>query len=363
MRLLSTSKVKIGQFVGRPIFSENGNLLLGKGVKLTKGLIDKIFEHDIYFIYIDDEISKGIEINNVVDEEHMAKFVTSMKKVMDDAIFGDKNKNVSGFVPLETFKIVQDLVKALIENIMSNKDVLYSVTELMGTDMYTYKHSVNVAILSILTSKSLKYNYKMIEQIAIGALLHDIGKINVKNELINKKEPLTDDEFDEIKNHAKYGFEIVKKDVALSAYVKQIIIKHHEKLDGSGYPSGIESKDIPEFVRIVTLCDIFDAITNDRVYRKRIPMYKALEILMTDAVFKLDRNIYRHFVENICIYPPGSGVKLSDNREAIVVKYRREYPSRPLVRIIDKDDLKKSYDLDLIDERTIFVENVIELDF
>jgi len=363
MRLISTAKLKIGDRIGKSLYSDNGTLLLGKGVELTVGLIQKIEEHEIYFVYIDDEISKDIEVKNIIEEEEMVKIVTSIKKVMDEAVFGDKKKRVSGFVPLETFKVVQDIVKQLIESITENPNALYSLTELMGTDMYTYKHSVNVAILSILTARSLKYNRKMTEEIALGALLHDIGKVRVGNDLINKKEKLTKEEFEKIKKHSEYGFELIKRDVVLSSYVKQIVVKHHEKLDGTGYPFGLKEHEIPEYVRIVTLCDIFDAMTNDRVYRRRMPVHKALEIIMTDSVFKLDRSIYRHFVENICVFPPGTGVKLSDDREAIVVKYRRDYPTRPIIRVVNKQNLRKSYDLDLTLERTVFIEDIIELDF
>jgi HD-GYP domain-containing protein (c-di-GMP phosphodiesterase class II) len=212
--------------------------------------------------------------------------------------------------------------------------------------------------LSVLTAKALGYNKNDIKNIGLGAFLHDIGKMLVDPDLISKTSSLTEEEKQAVEKHPELGYNLIKNIDSLPYTAKQIVLLHHEKLDGKGYPYGLKGIEIPEFVRIVTLCDMYDAMTTDRVYRKKMPIYIALEILMRDAVYKLDRNIYRHMTENICIFPPGSGVVLSDGRIGIVSFYRATNPSRPHVRVLDLEtditDIKVD-NVNLEKKRTLFI--------
>jgi putative nucleotidyltransferase with HDIG domain len=139
----------------------------------------------------------------------------------------------------------------------------------MDSDNYTYHHSVNVAILSILTAKSMHYSESDIKTIALGALLHDIGKAQVAGGLVQKPGELSSTEKDEMKKHPEYGYQLIKNIPTLSYAVKQIVRLHHEKLDGSGYPLGLSGMEIPNYVRLITVCDMYDAMTADRIYRKK----------------------------------------------------------------------------------------------
>lgn len=353
MRVIQTESLKPGDIVGKSLYSDSGNLLLGKGMLLTESLIQKIRDNHIFCLYIDDELSEGIEPKGIIDDETMVKSIKSIKETMGSLLNTSKKTNLAGRIPIKQYFIVENIVNDLIRSLEDNKDTLYTVTELMGTDMYTYRHSVNVAILSILVAKSLQYGNEAIKNIAMGGLLHDIGKINVQIDLINKKGSLTEDEFEEMKNHPEYGFEMIKDDRVLSSISKNIVRYHHEKLDGSGYQNKLKKTEIPEFVGIVTVCDMYDAMTSDRSYRKRMPIYQALEILMCEAVERIDPHIYHALVKNICIYPVGSTVVLSDGREALVLEYRRDYPTRPKLKLIAPPHTV--IDLDL--ERTVFIIN------
>ena len=187
------------------------------------------------------------------------------------------------------------------------------------------------------------------------------GKAQIDNDLINKQEKLSNAEWDELKNHSLYGYNMIKDDCLLSAHAKAIIKLHHEKLDGSGYPSGFDQNSIPEFVRVITICDMFDAMTTDRAYRKRMPIYKALELLMADAVYKIDRDIYLKFIQNICIYPLGTGVKLSDGRVGIVKYYRNEVPDRPIIRIANREIDDDFEEVDLLKSLSLFIEETLDI--
>ncbi len=360
MRLVGVETLKIGDRLGKSVFAESGRLLLAKNVKLSLQLIKKLKKHNLHYIYIEDALSVGIESREMIDTEVMLKSVNTVKNTMESLVKPAKKGAKQGVIPMASYEAVQSVVKSLIQSIEEHEDLLYTVTELMGTDMYTYKHSVNVAVLSILTARAMNYEPQVVEKIGMGALLHDIGKIQVNNELINKSTALEPDEFQEIKRHSAYGYEMIREDVILSSYTKQIIRLHHEKLDGSGYPLGNTEESIPEYVRIVTICDMFDAMTTDRAYRQRMPIYKALEILMTEGVSKIDASIYARFIENICIYPPGTGVRLSDGREGLVIDYRSLYPSRPRVRVIKNGVIDG--EVDLMETLTLFVDEVIEVE-
>jgi len=360
MRLYPLEQIESGQILGRSIFGDNGGMLLAAGVELTPSLIDKLSDNNIFYIYIEDEESKGIEPKPLVEDRVMVRTVKSIKDVMETSLYENRAKGRSGVVPLKMYRKVMDTIQDLLKELESHDDILYTVSELMGTDMYTYKHCVNVTVLSILTAQTLGYNHEQVRNVAMGALLHDIGKIEVDTELLNKHGTLEHDEMLELMKHSAIGYEIIKDDPVISSYTKQIVRLHHEKLDGSGYPLGISGDEIPDFVQIVTIADMFDAMTSDRAYRLRMPVYSAIEMLMVEAVTRVRPDILQHFIQNICIYPPGTTVRLTDGREGIIVDYRKKTPDRPIIRIIKDPQRSDFYEIDLIRELTIFIDGVVD---
>lgn len=360
MRLVSVDENIIHLKLGKDVYNEKGKLLLGKGILLTESLIDKLLESEVYTVVVSDDMSEGIEMKNLIDDTKMIAAVSTVKGVLN-RMARRQEKGVSLMVPEEEVEMVGNIIKDLIEHLEECQDTLYTVVELMGADMYTYQHSVNVAVLSILTCRSLGYDYQTTKHIAMGALLHDIGKSAVKDNLIQKSEPLNEIELKEVYNHVIYGYEMVRDVLSLSGYTKQIVRLHHEKRDGSGYPLRLKETDIPDFVRIVTICDMFDAMTSSRVYRKGMPAYKAIEILHADSVYKLDPVILTMFLKNICVYPPGSGVVLSDGRAGLVVSYNKYNPTRPVLRLFEDETGQTGiHHMDLEEVRTLFIEDTIE---
>lgn len=351
MRVIQTDALKLGDVIGRSLYSDSGNLLLGKGTVLTAGLINRIKENRIVYLYVDDEMSEGIEPKGIIDDVTMIKSIKTIKETMKAVAKIGSNSKLQGKIPIKHYFAIENVVQDIIRALEENRDALYTVTELMGTDMYTYKHSVNVAILSILVSQSLGYNHETVKNIAMGGLLHDIGKARIVPEILNKPDVLTEDEFKEMMKHPEYGYEMVKDDQVLSAITKGIIKGHHEKKDGTGYMKGLTKESIPDYVSIITICDMYDAMTTDRCYRQRMPIHSALEILMAESVYKIDANMYRLLVDNICLYPIGSTVKLSDDREGIVMEYRRVNPTRPKLKLSEPPYLE----LDLEHELTLFI--------
>nr|WP_279381213.1 HD-GYP domain-containing protein [Fusibacter tunisiensis] len=224
--------------------------------------------------------------------------------------------------------------------------------------MYTYNHSAEVAILSMMVAKSMGFNNLFIEKIGMGALLHDIGKMKIDSSIVHKNSELTEDEYEEMKKHPQLGYDLMKEIYNISPISRQIILLHHEKLNGVGYPLGLEESDIPVHVRVVTICDIFNAITSSRSYKKKMNADEALEVLRVESVYELDREIYHHLMKVANIYPAGTLVELSNGQLAIVVKENKEAQTRPVVQIVKSG--KRAEVLDLMEHLTLFVSRTVD---
>jgi putative nucleotidyltransferase with HDIG domain len=364
MKAARVSEALIGSMIAEPVFSEQGNLLLKEGIIVNNHVLDKLLIHEIDYVYIIEALTQGIEPKGMIEDEKLLESVRVVQHVFDDVLEHER-MGVKSAVSKEHIALVKEVVNELLLELEKAEDILYTVVDLIGTDAYTYKHSVNVTVLSIITAKALGYRREDIKNIALGALLHDIGKVRVEPELILKPSKLTFEERQKVEKHAQYGYELLEAIEGLPYTTKQIIRLHHEKLDGSGYPLGLQGIEIPEYVRIVTVCDMYDAMTTDRVYRKRMPIYRALDILMAEAIYRIDPKIYTVLMRNIAIYPIGTGVVLSDGRIGIVTSFRRENPSRPKVRVLNNTSNERDIqltELNLEDSQILFIEDVWDVE-
>lgn len=350
-------KLELGHEVEESIFNKDGSLLVNKGTIINYEIASRLKKHDIHFGEHVEDVASQIEPLQAIDEEVVDTSISAVKNVFESVM----KKPVGGIkatIPEAHLDRVNTVIDELMDLLTQSEDLLYTVTNLMTTDDYTYRHSVNVCILSIMTASSMGYSDEEVKDIALGSLLHDIGKVNVKYGLVQKPSPLSDAEKDEMKNHSEYGYQLIKDIKELPYSVKQIVRLHHEKLDGSGYPMGLKKMEIPEYVRIVTLCDMFDAMTANRSYRKRMPVHLALEVLMRDAVYKVDPAVYRVMTKTVCIFPPGQGVLLSDGRVGIVSGYRHDSPTRPKVKLIEfclKTGQIEVAEINLEEHHTLFI--------
>jgi HD-GYP domain-containing protein (c-di-GMP phosphodiesterase class II) len=175
------------------------------------------------------------------------------------------------------------------------------------------------------------YNVNNLNKIGIGALLHDLGKIQIPRGIINKPGRLTSDEMSCIKEHPQAGFNILRKNNNFSLLSAHIALEHHEKFDGSGYPQGIEGEEIHEFARLTAICDVYDALTSDRPYRKGMPAHQAYDTLLAGSGSQFDPEFLRIFVQHIAIYPMGGFVELNTGEIAVVTRITAGVPWRPCV--------------------------------
>jgi HD-GYP domain-containing protein (c-di-GMP phosphodiesterase class II) len=348
MRLIPTDRLKEGIVVAKNIYRENGSVLIGKGMKLKKKYIEKIKELGISKVYVEDPMLFDIEANDIIKEETRLEGIALVKKIMDNLSFSDE-------IPIEK---VKEKVDEIIEQLVKNDNIIMNLAEMRAIDNYTFGHSVNVCVLSLVTGICMGYTKEKLLELGVGAILHDIGKVKIPGKILNKPGKLTTEEYEVIKRHTEYGYEILKKNIGISDAASSIALYHHERFDGKGYPYGVKGEKIHQFARITTIADVYDALTTDRVYKRRVQVHKAVEYLISMGGHQFDYNIVRKFLSNIAVFPLGTEVLLNTGEKGYIVKVRRELPTRPVVRIVCNSNGKKlsrAYDIDLLRNSSIVI--------
>ena len=226
------------------------------------------------------------------------------------------------------------LVAELANNIVENLDASMWLTQLKTRDEYTAIHSLNVCVLSLTFGRSLGLNNEELNELGLGALLHDIGKMQVPLEILNKPGKLTPEEFEIMKSHPQKGYEMLLKDDNLSAEVLSIVKSHHERLSGEGYPDNLPEQSISYYTKIVSITDVYDAITSDRVYHDGMTPHEALKRLYEWMPNNFDTTLMQSFIRTIGIYPVGSVVELKTGHIGLVVKLSDSHRLKPVVMLI-----------------------------
>ena len=207
-----------------------------------------------------------------------------------------------------------------------------------------------MTVYTLALAVKLGYNERELLEIGIGALLHDVGKMAVPLEILNKPGKLTKEEFEVIKTHPKVGYDMLKDLPNISLLTAHCALQHHERINGSGYPYGLKGDEIHEYAQIIGIADVFDAVTSHRSYRKPMLPHEALELLYSGVGTLYDIRYIQEFNQTIAVYPIGLTVVLSDGRVGIVVKQNKGLSTRPVVRIVKENgkSLDEPYDVDLV---------------
>lgn len=204
------------------------------------------------------------------------------------------------------------------------------ISTLKISDEYTFKHSVDVATMSMIVAKRYGFNQKQVYEIGIAGLLHDIGKAHIPNELLNKAGKLTDEEFEVMKQHSVLGYRVLTDKQDFSNNIKMGVLQHHEKTNGKGYPMGVSGEKINLFAKIISVADIYDALVTERPYKKPFSPRSAVEMIMS-MTGELDIDAMRCFMESVILYPVGTDVMLSNGERARVIENSPFHVLRPKV--------------------------------
>ncbi|MDO5522311.1 MAG: HD-GYP domain-containing protein [bacterium] len=356
---ITLSQAQIGMVCAEDIYSSSRLKLIEKGEAITQTHLFRLKLYQIFHIHVyydpamfvsnqESQTNSGTEIVNAFEcQAHFKRF----KK---NYIFTLGKINLLIYSLIEGTNVEQELYQCcsdLLSYLPNNNDLfsyLYHIESKTDKEA-TLMHCLNVAMICSIFGKWLNLPDNEVKDLTLSGLLHDIGKFNISNDIINKPGRLTAEEFEIIKNHPIDGFHRVK-DSALSYGVKMAILQHHEKIDGSGYPYGFQSKEIHEYAKIVEIIDIYDAMTSDRTYRKRISPFCVLNILENDGHTMLDSKLLSIFLEQLAILYIGKTALLSNGETGKIILVNRNLPSRPLVQTGSKlYNLEFEKDLNIVD--------------
>lgn len=258
-----------------------------------------------------------------------AKELFSASKSIQKKLF----KNVADGVEIDLAPI-KLFTKELMDTVFDNADALMCIINLRNKDEYLLEHSFSVSILITLFANFLGIDKKIIQELTIGAFLHDIGKIKTPDEVLHKPGKLTPAEFEIIKLHVHHSVDMIKSIVGIPQRSLKIASLHHEKLNGKGYPNGVSAENISTYGRMLSICDIYDALTANRCYKDGYSQVKAFSVLRNLGLDgQLDLNLVSNFIKCMGIYPVGSLVKLNSNRLAIVERGNQQDSIRPIVNV------------------------------
>jgi len=261
-----------------------------------------------------------------------------IKTVMDDIRFGNQL----------SVKTIKEAASQCVDKVLENSDAMLLLTQLKHQDKYTAQHSLNVCILAILLGRELKFSIEELNSIGLCALLHDIGKMKVPLEILNKPGKLDGDELEIMRKHAQFGHDILMMAPNIDQDAVDVAYGHHEHLSGTGYPRGVDKTELSIFTKIVAVADAYDAITSDRVYQKGRSHFMALDILVKGMNVEFEADLVIQFINCIGFYPQGNLVELSSGEIGIVAEQNKSDRLKPKVLLI-LDENKKTVNGRILD--------------
>lgn len=353
MRRISVEVIKDGDVLARDIFSSSGVVLMTEGTRLKKEYIPRLLELHINTVFIYEKALGEQTTEDIIEEEIRKQCGESVRKTILKYTYAERDE----------LKEIVKVADEIMSDILNQPNIMYNVSCVREKSNALYQHSVNVAAISTLIALRAKYPKNKVKEIAIGALLHDIGYTTVTLDTSDLILSECDDKTrKEVMRHVIYGYTDVEKKEWLSKTVKDIVLQHHERLDGTGYPLHMKGEHLKAEVRIVSLCDQFDSM----VYGNLMPRYKvrdAMEYIMSQAGVKFDFAMVQLFMESVAAYPIGTTVVTNEGNTAVVVRQNFKLPTRPVLRLLKNSEgvlYESGTEQDLAKNLTVFIVDSIE---
>lgn len=321
---LALSRCVPGMITAEPIINlRTGAVIVAKDQVLTESLIKHLQSFQCGRIQV--YISTWNNVWNVANEvvEKYEKHRGQLKRILESITLGN-------VLEIDEIKAIAEEVEV---DFKENYTILACINMVRLADEYTYTHSINVALLAMLIGKWMNYDDQTIKQLIIAGLVHDVGKTKVPNHILQKPSKLTDEEFQIMKKHVIYGYEILEEVRKVHIDIIQGVLEHHEKIDGSGYPKGLTGDYIHKLGKVLAIADIYDAMTASRIYKEKKSPFDVMELMQIGAFGELDTQMLLVFINNIANYYVGVYVVLSTGDIGEVVFIYPHCVYRPIVRV------------------------------
>lgn len=395
MKKVKVKSLKGNEILALPIVTDGGTVLIHADVELKPELINRAIRLGIKSLYIkdypeevinkenynhivisseddyDDVYNEGqdvsdsecadvknekkTEYNNKYIENHIYKVEetainsrTIIKNVLEKHIYRHNSD----------LKIIGEQAEKIIESVIEEPEVITNITEMrnISTDMYT--HCINVCVLSTIMALRLKMSEKQVRNISIGAILHDIGLRYIKVPYMNTNETYMNvKDALEYKKHTIFGYSSLQDEGWIPDIAKEIILLHHERIDGKGYPFQHKGDKIKTEVKLVSLCDDFESLISG-VGSPKLKIYEAIEYIKANQGIKYDATITDKLLESVAVYPVGINVITSEGEMGVVVRQNHKFTDRPVIRMLkhaDGSQYKDDVEKDLMEYLTLFI--------
>lgn len=244
---------------------------------------------------------------------------------------------------------IEPTTDAIVASIFRNQDALSCLSRISNKGSYLMEHSTSVAILMTIFAKHLAIEKRVIEQLALGAFLHDIGKVLLPKELLTSKHPVGEKEQKLLNSHVKLGINVLQATPSISHVAVKLVHEHHERLDGSGFPLGLQGKQIDLYSRMIAIVDSYDAMVSGRPNKKAMFPINAFKALIADSPDKFDEELIEKFIQCIGIYPVGTLVKLNSGKIGLISKLNQNKPLHPHVKVFYNARLNQAVAIEEID--------------
>ena len=311
MRLIPIENVKPGMKLARAIFrDQDSKVLLRPNVVLKPCYIQKIKDLKYQYIYI---MEPGDEEQDLANLEPIREETLFQARGLIKNYFALSKQNKS----MEMAGI-KSVIGDIVDQIIRNPNIVYNMVDIRSHDDYTYAHSVNVCVISVMVGVALNLNRRQLETLGMGAIMHDIGKILIDNKILNKPTKLEPEESELVRRHARDGYELLRRKANINFLASHIVFQHHEREDGSGYPRGLPGKRIHSFSKIVAVADAYDAMTSNRIYQKEITSLQAIEEIKQEANRKFNSVVVEAFLQVVAPFPIGSTIIFKNGAKGIV---------------------------------------------
>jgi HD-GYP domain-containing protein (c-di-GMP phosphodiesterase class II)/predicted GIY-YIG superfamily endonuclease len=346
MRLVATRRLEPGSTLARDVTigRTRDRALLRAGVTVTDRYREALLANGHNAVYVEDDLSHDVVVTPALTEATRATATESLSRAFATVPAVARARDA---LPPEAMRELESVATMIAGEIAGSGQSVVALTDLAAADAYTLQHSIDVCAVGLLLAKRLfdeegRVDFRghrvfdrleqWLAKLGVGLMLHDIGKVAIPTEVLNKPGKLDPDEWTLMRAHPGMGIELLSSDT-ISPLVKAVVRSHHERWDGGGYPSGIAGEAIPHFARIAAVADVFDAVTSERPYKAAARQHIGHEVINRGSGTQFDAEIVTYFNKVVAPYPPGDEIILADGRRGVVLSCPVENLSRPLVRI------------------------------